>query len=405
MSGAAGQTGVLPDPGGVSPAYAIFAGMCASLVAIGLARFAYTPLIPLLIHARWFSASDVVYLGAANFAGYFVGALCGRPLAGRIGRRAALRSMMLLASLAFLACAWPLSLSWFFVWRFLSGFAGAVVMVLVAQTILPLVAPERRGMASGAVFMGIGIGIVVSGTLLPLLLQLGLAGCWIGLAAFSGLLTLLTWRAWPAGVPAPPEGSVSRRVPKAPLAIRVLYLEYAAVAAGLVPAAVFLVDFVARGLEQGAATGALYWILYGTGAAAGPMLYGLLADRVGFGKALRLGLLLSGVASLFLAMWHQIGFLMLASVLLGAFTPGVVTLVIGRQHELLAPDHDAQHAAWSHSTTLFALSQAVSGYGFSYLFSRTDGNYQMIYLVAVGAFSLALLADLAVSRPRPPARC
>jgi MFS family permease len=403
MSASAGHP--LAGAGGaaISPAYAILAGMCASLVAIGLARFAYTPLIPLLIQAHWFAPSDVVYLGAANFAGYFVGAICGRPLADRTGRRAALRAMMLLASLAFLACAWPLSLAWFFVWRFLSGFAGAMVMVLVAQTILPLVALERRGVASGAIFMGIGAGIVVSGTLLPLLLRLGLAGCWIGLAVFSALLTALTWRAWPAQLPqalAPPAG---HRTAPAPLAVRVLYVEYAAVAAGLVPAAVFLVDFVARGLHQGAAHGALYWILYGAGAAAGPMLYGMVADRAGFGNALRLGLLLSGAASLLLAEVEQTAALVLASLLLGAFTPGVVTLVIGRLHELLAHDHDAQHAAWSRSTTMFALSQAVSGYAFSWLFAHTGGDYRTIYLVAVGAFALALLADLAVSRSRQPA--
>jgi predicted MFS family arabinose efflux permease len=403
MSASAGHPLAGPEDAAISPAYAILAGMCASLVAIGLARFAYTPLIPLLIQAHWFAPSDVVYLGAANFAGYFVGALCGRPLADRTGRRAALRAMMLLASLAFLACAWPLSLAWFFVWRFLSGFAGAVVMVLVAQTILPLVALERRGIASGAIFMGIGAGIVVSGTLLPLLLRLGLAGCWIGLAVFSGLLTALTWRAWPSHVPQAPAHTANRPAGPAPLAVRVLYVEYAAVAAGLVPAAVFLVDFAARGLHQGAAHGALVWILYGAGAAAGPMLYGMVADRAGFGNALRLGLLLSGAASLLLAESAHTAALVLASLLLGAFTPGVVTLVIGRLHELLAHDHDAQHAAWSRSTTMFALSQAVSGYAFSWLFARTGGDYRTIYLVAVGAFALALLADLAVSRSRQPA--
>ena len=51
------------------------AGLCASLVGIGLARFAYTPLIPVLIAAGWFQASEVVYLGAANLAGYLGGAL------------------------------------------------------------------------------------------------------------------------------------------------------------------------------------------------------------------------------------------------------------------------------------------------------------------------------------------
>jgi Uncharacterised MFS-type transporter YbfB len=49
------------------------AGLCASLVGLGLARFAYTPLIPALIAAKWFSPADAVYLGAANLAGYLAG--------------------------------------------------------------------------------------------------------------------------------------------------------------------------------------------------------------------------------------------------------------------------------------------------------------------------------------------
>src|SRR4051812_20068944 len=93
---------------------AVLAGLCASLVGIGLARFAYTPLIPALIGAHWFAAKDVVFLGAANLVGYLAGALAGRPLAARIGARRTLQAMMLLTSLAFFACAVPLSVSWFF---------------------------------------------------------------------------------------------------------------------------------------------------------------------------------------------------------------------------------------------------------------------------------------------------
>jgi len=62
----------------------IFAGLCASLDSIGLARFAFTPLIPELIQAHWFSASSVIYLGSANLAGYVCGALIGRPIASRV---------------------------------------------------------------------------------------------------------------------------------------------------------------------------------------------------------------------------------------------------------------------------------------------------------------------------------
>src|SRR5258708_1688769 len=62
--------------------FATVAGMCGSLVSIGLARFAYTPLIPPLIQAHWFSPANAVSLGAANFAGYLAGALLARQRSG-----------------------------------------------------------------------------------------------------------------------------------------------------------------------------------------------------------------------------------------------------------------------------------------------------------------------------------
>jgi predicted MFS family arabinose efflux permease len=388
----------MSTPSAPSPAFAIFAGLSASLVSIGLARFAYTPLIPLLIDARWFGAGDVVYLGAANFAGYFGGALAGRKLGRRCGNRAMLRSMMALASLAFVACAAPLSFLWFFAWRFLSGFAGGVVMVLVAQTILPHVAVARRGAASGAIFMGIGAGVVASGTLVPLLLHAGLPATWIGLGLCCAALTLLTWRAWP-DTQAPehgPEAGQEAARKTMPASVRVLYGEYALLAVGIVPAAVFLVDFVARGLGRGPAVGALFWVVYGLGAMCGPPMYGLLADRIGFGRALRLGLALACLASLAMALLHAAPALAGAGFLMGAITPGAVPLVIGRLQELLPGDPVAQHAAWGHSTTMFALFQALSGYGFSFLFSHTGGAYLPVYLCAAAAFAIALAADLLV---------
>ena len=106
------------------------AGLCASLVGLGLARFAYTPLIPALIAAKWFSPADAVYLGAANLAGYLAGALVARELGARAGAVRTLRGMMALASLCCFACSVPVSFSWFFAWRFLAGMTGGVIMVL-----------------------------------------------------------------------------------------------------------------------------------------------------------------------------------------------------------------------------------------------------------------------------------
>src|SRR6516164_7090224 len=270
----------------IGPWRATLSGLCATLVGIGLARFAYTPLIPVLIAAQWFTAAQADYLGAANLAGYLAGALMARPLASRIGTARALRLMMLLAAAAFFGCAAPLSFAWFFCWRFSAGIAGGVLMVLAAPAVLARVPMSRRGLAGGAIFTGVGLGIAASGTLVPLLLRAGLAETWFGLGVLALLLTAASWSGWPheeLPQPSRPRAQMPKRH-----VLAALYSEYGLNAAGQVPHMVFLVDFIARGLGQGLASGARYWVLFGMGAMLGPLVNGRLADRIGFSAALRL---------------------------------------------------------------------------------------------------------------------
>src|SRR5205814_949438 len=151
-------------------ARATLSGLCSSLVGIGLARFAYTPLIPALIAAEWFSPGHAAYLGAANLAGYLAGALVARPIAARLRAVTVLRAMMVIAAAAFFACATPRSFVWYFVWRFAAGVSGGTLMALAAPTVMPHVPPARRGLAGGAgywVVFGLGamVGPVLAGQL------------------------------------------------------------------------------------------------------------------------------------------------------------------------------------------------------------------------------------------------
>lgn len=382
---------------------ATLAGLCATLVGIGLARFAYTPLLPALITEGWFPASQAAYLGAANLAGYLGGALCARPLARRADAPRVLRGMMALVTVAFFACALPLSFAWFFLWRFAAGVAGGALMVLAAPTVLPHVPAARRGLAGGVIFTGVGLGIAASGTGVPRLLRAGLVETWCGLGALSLLLTALAWGGWPAATPAAivAPAPAPRRAPGG-LALRALYAEYALNATGLVPHMIFLVDFVARGLGQGIEAGARYWVLFGVGAVAGPVLAGALADRVGFGPALRLAFVAQAAAVALPGVTAATPWLVLSSLVVGAAVPGIVPLVLGRVHELLPDDPEAQRAAWSVTTMAFALGQAAGAYGFSFLFAG-GGTYAPLFALAAGALTLALVLDAAarLAAPRP----
>ena len=376
-------------------ARAIFAGLCASLVGIGLARFGYTPLIPPLIEAHWFAAQDVVYLGAANLVGYLVGALVGRPLAARLTARATLRVMMMLASLAFFACAFPLSVSWFFVWRLLSGVSGGIIMVLVASTVLPHVPVERRGTASGAIFLGVGVGIAASGTVVPMLLGVGLRETWLGLGALALLLSIASWFCWPGALPGHAAVAGARPAPAVGVRfdLNVLYVQYALMAIGLVPLMVFLVDYVARGLGWGTHTAALFWIAYGIGAIAGPMVYGALTDRIAPPRTGQLAMCVQAGMIGLMMFSHNHVVLIAATVVVGSFPPGIVPIVLGRVHQILPGDAQGQSAVWSRATTVFALFQALAGYGYSYLFARSGGDHRLLMGIGAGALLIAVLAD------------
>lgn len=383
----------------------IFAGLCASLVSIGLARFAYTPLIPALIQAHWFSASDVVYLGAANLVGYLLGALIGHPLARRTSNKTALRLMMLTVTSSFFACGFPLSVSWFFGWRLLSGVAGGAIMVLVAATVLPHVPAARKGLASGAIFLGIGLGIAGSGTIVPPLLSLGLQQTWFGLGLLALVLSAASWFGWPSAPHAVTDNaSVDAAKVTTDPGVYLLFAQYAFMAAGLVPAMVFLVDYVARGLGAGAHVGALIWVMYGVGAIIGPVSYGFLADRLGARLSIRLVLALQAIAVSSLALTHSFAALALLAVILGSFPPGIVPLALARVHELI-PNHHQQQIAWSRATVSFATFQAIAGFAYSALFNASGGHHELLFFIAAGAIMVALLLDLVmrlVSRRQPP---
>lgn len=377
--------------------WATVSAFCAVLVGIGLLRFAYTPLIPALIADAWLTPSEAAYLGAANLAGYLAGAVLGRRVAAVVGVRVALRGMMLVAAASLFASAFPLSFLWFFLWRFLSGFSGAVLMVVANPTVLAHVPEARRGLVSGMIFGGIGVGIVLAALLVPRLLTLGLAATWLGIGGLALALAVLAWGGWPPAPVAPPplhrHAVPQSRVPKR-RALRALYLVYGLGAAGVVPHMVFLVDFIARGLGQGVAAGAGFWAVFGIGSMVGPVLAGAASDRLGPRLALRLLLPLQGAAVAALALTAAPVALWASTAIVGASLPGMVTLTLNRVRELVPADAEAQKAAWSVCTVSFALGQAVAAYGFSFLFTATGGAYALLFGVGAGILGLGLVADL-----------
>lgn len=296
---------------------------------------------------------------------------------------------MVLTAASFFACAVPVSFAWYFIWRFLSGLSGAVLIVVAAPSILPSVSADRRGRASGLIFTGVGLGAAASGTLIPWMLDTGLAATWVVLGIMATLVTVAAWPFWPAhgrSGPAP-----SGRAPGGSWPLRRTYLQYGLNAAGLVPHMIFLVDFVARGLAYGVGQGATVWVVFGVGAACGPYTLGRLADRYGFRRVLLIGYGLQMVAIGLPVLTGAILPIFASAFIAGAYTPGIVPLVLGRIRELV-PDPARQPAVWGTATASFAVMQATGAYGFTYLYAAT-GSYGLLFALGATAVAAALCLE------------
>lgn len=371
------------------------AGLSASLVGIGLARFSYAPLLPGLVSAGWFGADRAAWIGAANLAGYLAGAALAQALGTRFTGRPVLRASMLLATLAFFACAEPLGFAWISLWRFAAGLAGGILMVLAAPTVLPHVPAQRHGRVAGAIFAGVGIGIVASGTLVPGLLRWGLVQTWCGLGVCAAILTAAVWRGWPSA-----ETTTTRQragFGSARGAVMLLCVCYGLNAIGLVPHMVFLADFVARGLGLGVSAGGFYWVLFGLGAVTGPLLVGTVADRIGFRPAWRWGLATQALAVAIPAVTTSPAALAVSTIVAGAFVPGSVSLTLGRVQELVDPA--ARKRAWSWCTTAFAIGQAGGAFALTAAFVHSGHDYRVLFGLGALALGIALAVELAPAHP------
>jgi MFS family permease len=167
--------------------------MLGLAAAMGIGRFAFTPLMPLMQEHAGLTLAQGGWLAAANYAGYLAGALLcvyANPNAGAAARVG-------LAGVALFTVAMGLTADfvWWVVWRFLAGVASALVLVGISAWALQRLERAERAHWAGWVFAGVGVGIAFAGlvTLVVGVRGGGSSTGWLLLGAAATLVVLLIW--------------------------------------------------------------------------------------------------------------------------------------------------------------------------------------------------------------------
>lgn len=246
------------------------AGALALAVAMGIGRFAFTPLLPLMLREGLLDADGGAWLAAVNYAGYLVGALSAAHLATR-PRRLVLFS---LAAIALVTAAAGLvhSLPAWLLLRGAAGVLSAWVLVGVSSWAIGELARRGHAHAGGWVFAGVGLGITLAG---------GLAwwgrsapALWLGLGALAALLTLAVWQGWPAQGTAGGAASTGPTAPEPlPRGSAGLVFCYGSFGFGYILPATYL-PALARALVDDPRLFGLAWPVFGAAAALSTLLAG-----------------------------------------------------------------------------------------------------------------------------------
>lgn len=273
------------------------AGLVALAVAMGIGRFAFTPLLPMMLHDGVVDLRSASWLASANYFGYMLGALlCTlQPwLWARFGRlplpafSSLVRAGLLATGVLTLAMAWPWAPAWPAL-RFAAGVTSAVVFVYTSGWCLSRLSRLGLPALGGVIYAGPGAGIVVSGLFASGMVAWGwtAASGWLIFGVLAFVLAASVWHTLRGGderlsrlAPAP-AGPAASRSPQRRGEMALLTLAYGLAGFGYIITATFL-PVIARGALPGSAWLDLFWPLFGLGVMAGALLATRISPRIDF---------------------------------------------------------------------------------------------------------------------------
>jgi predicted MFS family arabinose efflux permease len=288
--------------------------------AMGIGRFAYTPILPLMTTQAVLTPQAAGTLATANYVGYLAGALAGtaspRLARSTVAWRASLA--VLVVSLAAMPLL-PNTIGWLLL-RTVAGFASAVVFVIAVNSMLDHLPPHLPGWGFG----GIGMGIALSGALvLTLPTEAGWQGAWWTAAAVAAMLGAGAWAMRGTSRPAAAPPSSPRRANRW---FAVLFVSYTLEGIGYIIAGTFLVAAIKQNSSGWLGTGA--WLVVGVAAVPSAALWAWLCARWSHPTLLAGALLLQAFGIALPALAPGPVAALIGAVLFGATFIGVSTMAL-----------------------------------------------------------------------------
>ena len=364
----------------------LFAGICSLILTVGLARFAYTPLLPVMRTETWLTEVAGGWLATFNYMGYMSGALLAASISSLQVKYRLYRSGLILAVLSVAGMAFTQDMTTWAILRYLAGLSSAAGLLIGSGLMLNWLIRNGHRPELGVHFGGIGAGILVSGlaSVAMLAIPLNWAQQWQALAALGAMLFIPAWLWLPA--PAATNAQTTHQPPPPNRRWLILMIAaYFCAGFGFVVSATFTVAMVEK-IPSLNGWGSWVWVLVGLAATPACFVWDRISRRSGDMRALQYAFAGQIVSILLPALSQNPVLAVISAALYGATFIGIVSLtltVIGR----LYPANPAK--AMARLTLSYGVAQIIAPAMTGYIAAIT-GNYQGGLLLAAAIMLMGL---------------
>ncbi|MCW8920581.1 MAG: YbfB/YjiJ family MFS transporter [Sedimenticola sp.] len=308
----------------------LFAGIMSLILTLGIARFAYTPLLPIMQAQTALGDATGGWLATFNYMGYMCGALTAAMISNLRLKDTLYRIGLVLALVTTAGMAMSESMWLWGIMRFLAGLSSAAGLLIGSGLILNWLIRHNHRMELGIHFSGLGLGIVLSAVAVDLMeAHLSWDQQWLALTAIGLILFIPAW-GWlprPDANPFTTSGvKMEDRPPKRNWMI-LLFASYFCAGFGYVISATFLVVIVeAEPALQG--YGETTWLIVGLAAAPACFIWDRIARKTGELKALALAFALQIIGIILPTFDASLSVVMFSAALYGGTFIGIVSLML-----------------------------------------------------------------------------
>jgi MFS family permease len=375
-------------------------GVLVKMTGLGFGRFSYPMLLPNMRESLGFTYGEMGLLSGAIMLGYLLFSLISGMLATRFGPKRIVIASLLCGALSmhFISRLSGFPSLLFFSFAMGAGAAGSHISI----TTLPMVwfEEKRLGRAVGVVTGGTGLGIIVTGLLLPyLLFQLGKEAwrqCWFLLALITFLVAVIGWillrekpnqtAFLPPGLDGDKRSYLSKRESNE-LTLKAIFIIYFIFGFSYNIYATYFVAYMIEEIRLTAKTAGDIWAIFGWMCTGSGLIWGYLSDRLGRRKALLWNNGIISLSVLLPLLLYEPFIMGFSAFLFGGTFLGTVTVVAASVGDQIG---ERRASVYGLVTLIHGIGQFLGTISGGYLKDLT-GSFQLTFIVSLTGFLFCLI--------------